>query len=222
MQAAASDAFPDMSLLDPLTDTEKSFRLPNRNELPDIGIVPDKENITTAILNRIADINNAFGIAYADGATTTQLTRKAYSFSDPLNTGDPDVRGVRGVVVYQHSNGKNVFFPFGMSGHGRRKSRDNSVTSRAAYGVMRYGSVDFKLTSGNGTYNNYRPMAFDLPSQSGAVYWLNSGGDKGIAIDFNGGNYMSSYLNQDDLFLPPKWGQAKQPADAAPIKPIYP
>lgn len=220
-QTAASDAFPNMSLVDPISGAKKTFRLPDRTEIKNLGIVYDKKHITDDILNTIADINNAFGIAYADGATTTQLTRKAYSFSDSLNTGKPDVRGVRGVVIYSHTKAANLFFPFGMSGHARRKSRDNSNGSRKAYGVMRYGSVDFKLTDKD-AYNNYRPMAYDLPSQSGAAYWLNSGGNEGIAIDFNGGNYMSSYLNEGDLFLPPAWGQPIQPADACPIKPIYP
>ena len=221
--AGAGDAFPNMSLVEPLNGKKLTFRLPKRSELKDIGIVPNKSltTIPPNILNTIADLNNAFGIAYADGATTTQMTRKAYSFSDSLNTGSPNVRGVRGVVIYSHSKADNVFFPFGMSGHGRRKSRDNSNGSRKAYGVMRYGSVDFKLTDKD-AYNNYRPMAYDLPSQSGAAYWVNSGGAEGIAIDFNGGNYMSSYLNAADLFLPPARGQAQQPADACPIKPIYP
>lgn len=87
--------------------------------------------------------------------------------------------------------------------------------------MMRYGSVDYKLTDKD-AYNNYRPMAYDLPSQSGSAYWINSGNTEGIAIDFNGGNYMSSYLNKSELFLyPVSWGKDQQPADACPIKPIY-
>ena len=83
---------------------------------------------------------------------------------------------------------------------------------------MRYGSVDFRLEGGA---NNYRPMAWDLPSQKGAAYWTNSGSDNGIAIDFNYGNYMAYYLNKGDLYLNPKDGTSVNLPDALPIRPVH-
>lgn len=83
---------------------------------------------------------------------------------------------------------------------------------------MRYGSVDTRL---EGTTNNiYRPLAWDIPSQFGAGYWINSntGSKKQIAIDFNYGNYMGGYLGDEDLYTD---GSGTKLSDALPIRPIH-
>lgn len=182
-----------------------TYRLPEKTELPDIGIytVKNTETLPANEQKIIENIGQAFGIAYADGAKGTLLTRKAYGFSDINNNITDDERGVRGVAVYSVNNGDNVFFPFGSLGNPRR--REN--------GRLQYGSVHWPLTGGA---NNYRPMAYKLYTQVGGAYWVheNSSPDEHVAIDYNGGNYMSSYLNRIDVF------QTGGTADALPIKPI--
>ena len=112
------------------------------------------------------------------------------------------IRDRRGVAVYSLSTGDNLFFPFGSLGNARRRSG----------GRLQYGSINFKLDRENGS-DDYRPMAYDLRTEVGGVYWISTNDDHHVAIDYNGGNYMSSYLNKADVFQ-------DGPADSAPIKPI--
>ncbi len=188
------------------TGKTESYRLPDKKELPDIGVYTDKTKVPQTDqdeIRRVEDIGNGFGIAYADGATRTLLTEEAHSFYDPNNNILDSKRGVRGVVVYSVSSGNNVFFPFGRWGHPRRRSN----------GELQYGSVDFLLT---GQTNSYRPMAYALKYQVGGCYWITTdNADTHVSIDFNGGNYMSSYLNRDDVFQ-----TSGSRADALPVKPI--
>ena len=227
-----TDAFnKDMEFLEPVNGKEYTFRLPQKEEMLNLGIYLTKDSDPQQTeIDQCQDLNQAFGICYADGARTTRLTHDAYTFEDPYNEGKLDPRGVRGVVIYSHYDGNNIFFPFGAYGHGRRKGRvadTNWDSKRMAYGMMHYGSLEYKLT---GNANKFRPLAYDLPAQSGACYWINSSENaspKGgygtkeripIAIDFNGGNYMASWLWYDDLTSDTQgWT-----FDALPIKPIYP
>lgn len=183
-------------------------------------------------LSENPDVNFAFGIVYGDGATKTLSTSDAYGFRDPSNNTKSSTKGVRGVVAYSLKNGRSIFFPFGAVGHARRKSREwgltdqMAITFSAGNGLLRYGSVDVRLGGDMGQngvwvvngktrdyrYNDYRPMAYNLPEQHGGAYWLGSAADK-IAMDFNYGNYMTAELGIDDLFTE---GNA---SDALPIKP---
>lgn len=179
-----------------------TYRLPDYSELSDIGIYSNKSNIDPDEEAKVLKIGQAFGICYADGAKGVLYTKNAYSYYDPENKGEDTDKGVRGVVIYSQENGDNVFFPFGSLGHPRR--RDN--------GRLQYGSVNWKLKGGA---NNYRPMAYDLLHQVGGAYWITgSNASNHAAIDYNGGNYMGSYLNKGDVF---KTGGH---SDALPIKPI--
>lgn len=180
------------------------------------------------------DINFGFGIVYGDGAGNTLDTSDAYSFSDPDNKITRSQMGVRGVVAYSLRTGRNIFFPFGALGHGRRKSREWGLTDKMAItfstgnGLLRYGSVDVRLggTLGqNGRwpqsdgsvrdyrYNDYRPMAYNLPDQFGGAYWHSD--NTRLAMDFNYGNYMTAELGTDDLYTQ---GNA---SDALPIRPVW-
>ncbi len=199
---AADEAFAGtIELNNHILEGKSKYVLPTFNDITELGIV-DGDNQGQTVNPYANDYNYAFGITYADGARSTLLTSDAYSYSDPKNEGKDSKCGVHGVIVYSKSNGDNVHFPLGATGHARRKSRglntDGTSTHIESYGYMRYGSVDYRLT---GTANNYRPMAWDLPSQKGAGYWINSGTKYGIAMDFNYGNYMAYYLNKDDLYL---------------------
>ena len=80
---------------------------------------------------------------------------------------------------------------------------------------MQYASIDFKLNRDNAS-DDYRPLAYDLRTQVGGCYWLSpSNSTTHVAIDYNGGNYMSSYLNHGDVFQ-----TNNTDADALPIKPV--
>lgn len=182
-----------------------SYRLPDYKEMPEIGIYTDKKNPDKDEAT-VKNIGQAFGICYADGADGVLYTKGAYSYYDPDNEGKDSEMGVRGVVVYSQENGDNVFFPFGSLGHPRRR-RD---------GLLQYGSVNFKLVAGSSSdANDFRPGAYDLLHQVGGAYWTTgSSASNHAAIDYNGGNYMSSFLNKDDVF------QSGNTSDALPIKPI--
>lgn len=200
----AEATFTSMNLYNYTHEKKQEYRIPDQSELPDIGIYYDKTTDTPPESERpyVEDIGMAFGIAYADGATKTLLTKDAYSYYDPENKGEDTEKGVRGVAVYSLSTGDNLFFPFGSLGNARRRSG----------GRLQYGSINFKLDRENGS-DDYRPMAYDLRTEVGGVYWISTNDDHHVAIDYNGGNYMSSYLNKADVFQ-------DGPADAAPIKPI--
>lgn len=185
-------------------NADYTYRLPDYTELPDIGIYTNKENIKEDERTKVQKIGHAFGICYADGAKGVLYTKKAYGYYDPDNKGEDTDMGVRGVVVYSQENADNVFFPFNCLGHPRRR-RD---------GRLQYGSVNWLLSSDG---NRFRPMAYDLLHQVGAAYWT-TGSDAShhTAIDFNGGNYMASYLNKSDVFQ----SNGDTTSDAMPIKPI--
>ena len=214
-------AFDTMELYNHIQSGKQSYRLPTFDELTELGISAKSSDASLQKpCSYINDYNYAFGITYADGATRTLLTSDAYSYTDFDTKGEDSPKGVRGVIIYAKSNGDNLHFPMGSTGHGRRKSRGLNAAGTGhvqSYGYMRYGSVDYRL---EGTFNNYRPMAWDLPSQKGAAYWtftdkVTKDGAKGIAIDFNSGNYMASYLNSGDLYL------VDNKPDALPIKPVH-
>lgn len=200
----AAATFTQMNLYNYTHQKNQDYRIPDKSELPDIGIYMNKENQTPTEeeKKKVEDIGMAFGIAYADGAKKTLLTKNAYSYYDPDNLGKDTDKGVRGVTVYSLSTGDNVFLSFGSLGNPRR--REN--------GRLQYGSINFKLDRENKS-DDYRPMAYDLRTQVGGVYWISTNDNTHVAIDYNGGNYMSSYLNVSDVFQGGK-------ADAVPIKPI--
>lgn len=193
-------------------DETYSYRLPDYTEMPQIGIYTDGKNLDKDEA-QVSKIGQAFGICYADGADGVLYTKGAYSYYDPENKGEDSPMGVRGVVVYSQENADNVFFPFGSLGHPRRR-RD---------GLLQYGSVNWKLVANQwGDANDFRPMAYDLLHQVGGAYWTTgSSSTSHTAIDYNGGNYMSSYLNKDDVFQTGDNITPKDPkSDALPIKPI--
>lgn len=186
-----------------LHNKDFTYRLPDYTEIADIGIQKDNDNTTDLT------VGQAFGICYADGAKGVIKTKGAYSYYDPDNKGEDSDKGVRGVVVYNQKTADNLFFPFGALGHARRRRN----------GILQYGSVNWRLKGGA---NNYRPMAYDLIHQVGGVYWMTGSDAKNhAAIDYNGGNYMSSYLNHVDVFQTDYDNNAKTgKSDALMIRPV--
>lgn len=217
---ASADAFTSMTLNNHNDGVSNQYKLPTFNDLVELGI-------TTAATSqddkdRANDYNYAYGITYADGAKKTILDSRAYSYKDYANVGIKNECGVRGVLVYSLSDADNVLFPLGATGHARRKSQYFSMTTYGSrvYGYMRYGSVDTRMSSDR---DNHRPLAWDLPAQFGAGYWINSNATKTedreaqIAIDFNYGNYMGGYLGKGDLYT----DNNTNISDALPIRPVH-
>lgn len=223
------DAFNGLEFVDRYGNS-REYRLLMCNELPTMGISIDGYDLNT-------DINYGFGIVYADGAKSTLTTPDAVKFTDPDNTGAPSEKGAIGVVAYNIETGANLFFPFGMTGHGRRKSKQfvslSPATAIQAYGINRYGSIDIKLDQRD--FDNYRPLAWNLPEQMGATYWINndngsqtaktsptSSGNCPVTMDFNSGNYMVAFLGSGDMIQGEEQedGKESNKYDAAPIKPV--
>lgn len=127
-------------------------------------------------------MQNGFGILYADGATETQdVVEKANKYYGDIND---QTRGMRGCFVYNNNDkdqkyyGRNIFFPIGAEGHGRRKAAyrtdpngDRSTTSGELdenNGMLRYSN---RYETYKGTELMYRPLFYDLYKRPGAVYW---------------------------------------------------
>ncbi|MBD5365533.1 MAG: DUF4906 domain-containing protein [Bacteroides sp.] len=180
--------------------------------------LPDKSEVYNELLREGSDIQFAFGIAYGDGATSTSETSDAYSYSDPGNNGVRDGKGVRCAIAYCLTHGDNILFPFGASGHGRRVTREWYATSsggmnaRRANGLLRYGDVGARLGGGNSATakgpsgnvyttaaNDYRPMAYRLPEQFGALYWCGPEDPDYLSLEFNSANYQVNQFPTGNL-----------------------
>ncbi len=197
---------------------------------------PDIDETIKDILDN-NDINFAFGIAYADGAKRTLSTANAYSFFDLNNNNNKDSlvlneRGVRAVVAYSLTYGDNVLFSLGPRGHARRKntrwvmnSTKKGITTESGNGVLKYGSVDVELGGYTWTglakntlhANDYRPLAYELRTQFGAIYMCSGltsyNGQESLAIDYNYTNYMTSALDVTSLYT-------GNNSDAGPLRPV--
>ena len=166
-------------------------------------------------LSDLADYS--FGILYGGGATGVQSSFiEAYGYQDFNNTGNPNPRGVRGVVVYNPDNANQIFFPFGAQGMGRRTvwyngGNESSTTWKNRAGVLRYADVYNPLT---GNDNMYRPVPYDLPHNPGAIYWIDKTQLKGYIDNSNNCNgWDMNYMSFD--FGP---YTANNYRDACPIK----
>ncbi len=112
-------------------------------------------------------IDKGFGVLYGDGATKTQTNHNDVNkcrHAD-VNAKGESARGMRGCFVYNTDDGRNIFFPIGASGYGRRKI--------ASSGQLQYGFGDsyndaLRITS------NRRPLLYNLYSNEGAIYWTQS------------------------------------------------
>lgn len=112
------------------------------------------------------------GVLYADGAGETKTkVDDAYGFTDyenNNNNGSGSEQGVRGVIVYNKTDGRQIFFSVGTYGMGRRT---NQGASTGSYGVLRYGSVNGSLTQSYHENNQFRPIPYNMANVPGAVYW---------------------------------------------------
>lgn len=110
-----------------------------------------------------------YGVLYGDSATETAThINDVYGY----RSGEEKGRGMRGCFVYNVVTGKNLFFPIGASGYGRRRGVDKdwsgSFTNNAKC-VHRYGSrTNFYPNPGLAD----RPLFYDLFMRPGAMYWF--------------------------------------------------
>ena len=183
-----------------------------------------------------------FGIAYADGATTTaELLDDAYGYLDATNTGVTSAKGTRACVAYDSSTGVNVLFPLGYYGNGRRAAggaghsgnppSNLSVPSPGA-GTLSYGGVSSVLYHWK---TEYRPVTYNHYRTPGATYWIKlpyyANGDKLKAYAAWDINYFTLTFNKyayNSLanFDAPKddeklGGNSTNISDALPIKLVY-
>lgn len=132
-------------------------------------------------------IGYGFGVVYGDESTTTALdVEDAYEYRV---SGKTSGRGIRCLVLYNKDDGRNIVFPIGASGYGRRRYGNYYTQSTLLYtrefknftfgesdfrsGVVRYAHRSLPMTDDPSGNTNYRPLFWDLYRRPGANYWLN-------------------------------------------------
>lgn len=133
-------------------------------------------------LHNNADVYYDFGVLYDDNVSVTKVTDKEatqYSRSNENGTTgvDGQKRGMRGCFVYNKKTGKQLFFPIGNQGYGRRKNSYNGDT----YGTLKYANMntDMYIHHTNDKVDpdtpysgvQLRPLLWDLYRTYGAIYW---------------------------------------------------
>ncbi len=139
------------------------------------GRVPTLAEWST-LKNEVANalIDKAFGVLYGDGATTTQTTPVNVNgcLHSNVNTKGETQRGMRGSFVYNSSDGRNIFFPIGASGYGRRKVGYGNLAGTGGThggGRLQYSFSDTYFASV--LDNSRRPLLYNLNTNEGAIYW---------------------------------------------------
>lgn len=182
----------------------------------------------------------AFGIFYSDGATKTQRSYSAATgLTDYNNTGTFDGHpeyGARAVVAYNATSGKQVIFPIGGTGAGRRKGntmhRNNGQyvflpdtlpdgknyrwENSYFYGMLQYGDVCELLSASSQADGNWwRPVCYNLPINPGVIYWIDQfvNANNNTSIENNCLGWDINFFNFD--FSP---YTANNYMDACPIK----
>lgn len=116
------------------------------------------------------DIAFGFGVMYGnDGTETLTQVEDVYSHRYDKHKAGGGGYGMRGVFVYNMENGRNLFFPIGASGYGRRKRKDG-LNNGTATAVLRYANRAEYMPR-DATYATM-PIFYDLFMRPGAIYWL--------------------------------------------------
>lgn len=140
------------------------------------GFVAPTLNNKTIRVTRLSDWNSlrescnfGFGVLYADGATTTATT-VADAYGYVRTDGKTSSKGMRGCFVYD-DQGRNLFFPVGATGYGRRaNSLHVAGTDVNRGGALKYATMSRLMRQND--WVQYRPMLYDLMFSEGAIYWL--------------------------------------------------
>lgn len=121
------------------------------------------------------------GVLYGNGAKKpAKTTQEAFGYlaSDNEDGTRDSEYGMRGFICYNSQNARQIFFPIGTSGIGRRTVQS---ASESWYGTLRYGSVTDNLTSRT---NSLRPIPFNMSNAPGSIYWTYS--NTNVPISGNG------------------------------------
>lgn len=168
-------------------------------------------------------IEHGFGVLYADGATSTQLTA-----SDALgycrHDSDCGKRGIYGLFAYYWNaddvgdsyNCRNLFFPIGRSGYGHR-AHWNGEWNISTPGVLRYACGRAALN--NDASIKWLPLFHDLYKRQGAIYWAReetTAYDMGkemdqsgaIAMDINFFTFDVNLITNTNVIKSSQWGNA--------------
>lgn len=114
------------------------------------GRIPTWEDFGPLVTGE--DIQVAFGVLYADGASKENDGIGAFHYSRDGRSEN----GMRGCFVYNVKTGNNIFLPVGYSGYGRRQEN----------GILRYAN-----TAGDLSKAGYRPLLWKISTNEGAIYW---------------------------------------------------
>ncbi|MBD5198611.1 MAG: hypothetical protein HDS86_05590 [Bacteroidales bacterium] len=147
--------------------------------------------------NTLNTAEYAYGVCYGAGATETKMNPdEAFGFINPTNDAETTPLGMRGIFVYNPDNANQIFFPIGKYGVGRRRmfnlsntnkpslSNSNATSPGELYwrGTLWYGDTNRPLDVSMGTNDWYRPMAYNVCYQQGAIYWI----DKWVSRNITG------------------------------------
>ncbi|MDE6026631.1 MAG: hypothetical protein K2G23_00985, partial [Muribaculaceae bacterium] len=141
-----------------------------------------------------------YGVMYSDKATQTNSTAKdvfRYKQADPTTYS----YGMRGCVVYNNTNGRQIFFPIGSSGYGKRKARRTTTQnpvlgSHGYYASIEIGTAVVRYSTARVTYMassskpEYQPLLWDIFRSDGANYWAQA-----LGTDSKGANRAALDLN---------------------------
>ena len=166
------------------------------------GSLPTAEDWT-----ELTNFDNVYGVLYADEVNEVQATSTgAYGYSKLKGTS----RGMRGVFVYD-TEGNNLFFPIGATGHGHRKARDDfygytvpNYANNYGAGVLRYAQRPAVMGVGGGNIVEQRPLFWDIYLREGAIYWTSDpdteADDEPLSWDLN--YYTYNFASYGENALP--------------------
>lgn len=149
--------------------------------------IPTEKDVEALLKSQI--IEYGFGVMYGDDAETTlDDVSKVYGHRYDQNELG---YGMRGVFIYNASgdtpaeesiySGRNLFFPLGTAGYGRRLNHNRGVNvTNTQTGVLRYANRDRQAF-----FNPQRPMLDNLFTSKGAIYWTM---EKGLDLNYFGFN----------------------------------
>lgn len=127
---------------------------------------------TIADYEKLKDQEFGIGVMYGNGAKQpANTTKDAYGFLDDSNTTLVSPQGMRGIICYNPDNAKQIFFPVGTMGIGRRTVQS---ASGGYLGTLRYGALASNFSLGA---NTLRPVCYNISNASGSIYWANGGGN---------------------------------------------
>ncbi|MDE6702123.1 MAG: hypothetical protein K2K00_00420, partial [Muribaculaceae bacterium] len=149
----------------------------------------------------------AFGVVYGDGATkTSDKFAIATGYEDNTNSGNGNANGVRAAIAYEATTGKQVIFPFGKYGMGRRRqnsfNNDAGTWGRQWLGSLWYSDINsyttFATTSSTSA-NWWRPVVWNLTISPGAVYWIDKWVNTGTYTTNVSGKNITYTLNEPSM-----------------------